>query len=214
MHAMALVVEHSKMTTAVVELLSKCIQSAIDNRKDELQRNFDLLRMKEVEADALRRKIIDELARGELSTDNRVGLMRLARQADWIADCAHGAARALLLFDLSQMPKLCQDMALEMSNILAESTAKVASCVQKLMDGELTESLKLADDVEYLEEKVDKLYQQSRSEMRDIQTNGTHVGSIILLAQFLDGIEKSADGCEDTCDQARVMAVMLSKKRD
>jgi predicted phosphate transport protein (TIGR00153 family) len=211
---MSLVLEHSKMTTLTVEQLFKCIQDAIDNKKEQLQRNFELLEEKEREADGLRRRIIEELARGELPTDERVGLMRLGRQIDWITDWAHEASRILVLFNLSQMPKQIQDVVVEMCSTVTECTLKVADCVRKLMDGELDESLKAADQVERLEEKVDKLYQKARSNLVDIGTNGIRVGSIILLGQFCEAIENTSDRCEDTCDQVRVMAVTLSKRKE
>jgi len=212
--AMSLVLEHSKMTTLTVEQLAMCIHNAIENKKDELQRNFELLEGKEREADGLRRRIIEELARGELPTDERVGLMRLGRLIDWITDWAHEASRILVLFNLSQMPKHMQELIVEMCSTVTECTVKVADCVQKLMDGELDEALKAADQVERLEEKVDKLYQTARSNLVDIKTNGIRVGSVILLAQFVEAIENTSDRCEDTCDQVRVMAVTLSKRKE
>lgn len=212
--AMGLVLEHSRMTTLAVEQLSKCIHNAIENRRDELQRNFEVLEEKEREADRLRRRIIEELARGELPADERVGIMRLGRQIDWITDWAHEGSRILILFNLSLMPKQIQDVVVEMCSTVIECTIKLADCVQKLMDGELDESLKAADQVERLEEKVDKLYQKARSNLVDLKTNGIGVGSIILLAQFVESIENTSDRCEDSCDQARVMAVTLSKRKD
>ena len=212
--AMGLVLEHSKMTTVTVEQLSKCIQNAIGNKRQELQRNFELLEAKEREADGLRRRIIEELARGELPADERVGLMRLGRQIDWVTDWSHEASRILVLFELSKMPKEIQSIIVEMCSTVNECTVKVANCVQKLIDGNLDESLKAADEVERLEEKVDGLHQKARSHLNDIKIDGVHVGSIILLDQFLEAIENTADRCEDTCDQARVMAVTLSKRKD
>ena len=212
--AMALVVEHSKMTTDSVEQLSICIKNAIADQKEELQRNFELLEAKEREADGLRRRIIEELARGELPADERVGLMRLGRQIDWITDWSHEASRILVLFELSQMPKQIQSVIVEMCFTVTQCTVKVAECVQKLMDGDLDESLKTADQVERLEEKVDGLHQKARSFLKDIKTDGISVGSVILLDQFLEAIENTADRCEDTCDQVRVMAVTLSRKKD
>ncbi len=211
--AMGLVLEHSKMTTVTVEQLSRCIQNAIEGKKEELTRNFEILEEKEREADGLRRRIIEELARGELPADERVGLMRLGRQIDWITDWSHEASRILVLFELSQMPKQIQAVIVEMCSTVSECTVKVAGSVQKLMDGGLDESLKAADQVERLEEKVDGLHQKARSFLKDIKTDGIAVGSVILLDQFLEAIENTADRCEDTCDQVRVMAVTLSKKK-
>jgi uncharacterized protein Yka (UPF0111/DUF47 family) len=93
-------------------------------------------------------------------------------------------------------------------------TVKVAECVQKLIDGEIEDSLRAADEVERLEEQVDKLHQKARGNLTGIPTNGVRVGSIILLAQFFEAMENTADHCEDSCDQVRVMAVTLSKRKD
>lgn len=212
--AMGLVLEHSKMTTIAVEQLSRCIQNSIDGQKDELHRNFELLQQKEREADALRRRIIEELARGELPVDERAGLMRLGRQIDWITDWAHEAGRILVLFDLSIMPKHVQDVISEMCTRTSESTIKVADCVQKLMDGAIDDSLKAADEVERIEESVDKLYQDARSYLSDVGTDTVRVGAIILLSEFLEAVENTSDRCEDTCDQVRVMAVTLARRKD
>jgi predicted phosphate transport protein (TIGR00153 family) len=212
--AMGLVLEHAKMTTSAVELLAKCIQNAIEGKTGEVQRNFAVLEQKEHEADELRRRITEELARGELPSDERVGLMRLGRQTDWITDWAHEAARILVLFNLSQMPGQIQDVIVKMCETVKQCTVKVTDSVEKLMDGTLDESLRAADGVERLEEQVDRLHQEARSKITEIGTDGIRVGAIILLSQFLEAVENAADHCEDTCDQVRVMAVTLSRRKD
>jgi predicted phosphate transport protein (TIGR00153 family) len=169
------------------------------------------LEQKEHEADSMRRRITEELARGELPSDERASLMRLSRQVDWIADWSHEAGRILVMFVLSKMPKEVQDVSMEMCSTTSECALRVADMVQKLMDGEFDASLKAADEVEQLEERVDDMYQKARGILKDIETDGIHVGSVILLSQFLEAIENTSDRCEDTCDQARVMAIALSK---
>jgi predicted phosphate transport protein (TIGR00153 family) len=118
------------------------------------------------------------------------------------------------MFDLSKMPKQIQDVLVEMCSTTTEATLRVTDTVEKLMDGDLDASLKAADQVERLEEKVDGLHQKARGIFKDIETDGVHVGSIILLSQFLEAIENTADRCEDACDQARVMVVTLSKRKE
>jgi predicted phosphate transport protein (TIGR00153 family) len=211
--AMELVLDHTKMTTVAVELLGKCIQNAMSDKSEELQKHFHFLEQKEQEADVMRRRIIEELARGELPSDERAGLMRLSRQLDWITDWAHEGSRILIMLDLSKMPKQIQDVLLEMSSKNTQATLRVADTVQKLIDGNLDESLKAADEVERLEENVDSLHQEARGILKDIETGEVNVGAIILLNQFIEALENTADRCEDACDQARVMAVMLSKRK-
>jgi len=212
--AMGLALEHSKMTTIAVELLGKCIQDAINGRTEELRMNFQLLEQKEHEADVMRRRIIEELARGELPSDDRAGLMRLGRQIDWVTDYAHEGGRILVMFDLSKMPKPIQDVLVEMCSTTIQATVRIADTVQQLINGDLDASLKAADEVERLEEKVDGLHQKARGILKDVNTGDVSVGSIILLSQFLEAVENTADRCEDVCDQARVMAVTLSKRKE
>jgi predicted phosphate transport protein (TIGR00153 family) len=211
---MGLVLDHSKMTTAAVELLGKCIQDAMNCRGEELQKSFQLLQQKEHEADVLRRSMIEELARGELPSDDRVGLMRLGRQLDWIIDWAHEGGRVLVMFDLSKMPRQIQDILVEMCSATTQGTSHIVKTVQELIDGHLDESLKEADEVERLEETVDSLHQKARGILKDMDTGEVSVGSIILLSQFLEAVENTSDRCEDACDQARVMAVTLSKRKE
>lgn len=212
--AMGLVLEHSKMTTVTVELLGKCMHDAVDGKTDELQKSFELLKQKEHEADTLRRQIIEELARGELPADDRVGLMRLGRQLDWITDWAHEGGRILVMLDLSKMPGQIQEVLQEMGSATVQATSRVADTVQKLIDGNLDASLRAADEVERLEETVDALHQKARGILKDIETDGIRVGSVILLNEFLEAIENTADRCEDACDQVRVMAVTMSKRKE
>jgi len=73
--------------------------------------------------------------------------------------------------------------------------------------------LKAAFEIEGLEESVDGIHQKARGVLRDIENDGIHVGSVILLNQFVEAVKSTVDCCEDACDQARVMAVTLSKKR-
>ena len=176
-----------------------------------MRKNFRLLEQKEHEADSMRRRITEELALGELPSDERAGLMRLSRQVDWIADWSHETSRILVMFNISKMPKQVQDVSMEMCSTTIECTSHVADMVQKLMDGKLEASLKAADEVEQLEERWMTFTRKLAGILKEIETDGIHVGSVILLSQFLEAIENTSDHCEDTCDQAHVMAITLSK---
>src|SRR4030067_834330 len=145
--AMGLVLEHSKMTTLAVELLEKCIRDGIGGKQDDLQKSFALLEQKEHEADDLRKRFIEELAKGELPADERVGLMRLGRQIDWITDWSHEAGRILVLFDLSPMPKQVQDVIVEMCETVKEYTVTVADSVEEVKKGDFEKTHRDGDGV-------------------------------------------------------------------
>ena len=138
----------------------------------------------------------------------------------------HGQFSLLGLIDptaFMTLERFCQDPDIG-DNVLAPPwSGPVCSNIRTVLNllgwdleasYEYDDSLKAADEVERLEEKVDDLHQKARSYLSDIKSDGIHVGSIILLGEFIDAIENTADRCEDTCDQVRVMAVTLSKRKD
>ncbi len=67
-------------------------------------RSFEILQLKEKEADLLKRKIIGELAKGDLPVSEREDLMRLARQTDDVIDWINETGRILVEFNLKDMP--------------------------------------------------------------------------------------------------------------
>ncbi|MEM3047497.1 MAG: DUF47 family protein, partial [Candidatus Bathyarchaeia archaeon] len=102
--------------------------------------------------------------------------------------------------------------AVKMAEVVRECTLKLDDCIAKLVDRRIPESLQAADQVEAYEEEVDRLYQEARGLISKLDVGGRlTVGSIILLAQLMDAIENTADRCEDTCDQVRVIAVTFTR---
>lgn len=209
--AVTMIREHSKMTVDAAELLVKCVKAAAESKAEEQAKSFELLRRREREADALRKEIVTDLSKGELPVDERRGLLRLARQIDWVVDWAHESGRILSEFSLAATPQEVRAMAVKMAEVVRECTLKLDDCIMKLMDRRIPESLQAADQVEAYEEEVDRLYQEARGLISKLDTGPLTVGSIILLAQFMDAVENTADRCEDTCDQVRVIAVTFTR---
>ena len=211
--AIRLVLERSRITTLTVELLGNCVRCATESKAEALKRYVDLVEEKEREAEGLQRQLMEELARGVMPVNERGELMYLGREIDWVAHRAHEAGNILTLFELSQMPKEIQDVAIEMCSTVIQCTVKLADAVQKLGDSAPDESLKAADDVERTEEKAEKLHQEARGKLNDIETDVIRTGSILLLSEFLKSVENSAERCVDACDHVRIMTIALSKRR-
>ncbi len=198
------------MTVGAMDELLMGVHSAIGGDSAELLRSFERQQRKEREADALRRQIIEELARGELPPDERIGFMRLARQIDLVTDWSHESHRMLVLLPFDKAPRDIQDATLKMCKRVQECIASVQKCLNKLAAKELQESLAYADEVERYEEETDALYQDAREIFIKCDFAEIGVGAAILLSQFLDAIENIADRCEDVGDQTRVIAVSIS----
>lgn len=175
--------------------------------QESLKRHIDIER----DADNFRRRITAELAKGEIPPDERVGLMRLVRQIDWISDWALEAHRILSVFMFSGISDEIKDSCIEMLKTIRNCALTVQECIQKLADKNIDETLKLCDQVERLEEDVDVQYQNARRLVYQLGRSDIYLGSLILLIQFLDALENIADKCEDTCDQVRVIVVAVSE---
>jgi predicted phosphate transport protein (TIGR00153 family) len=203
--------QHVIATTDVGDELVRAIDVAIEGKYDDLRKALVRQKQKEQEADALRRKVIDELAKGELPLADRGDMMRLARRIDMVTDWAHEAVRVLVLIRISEMPKDMRDCASKMGHTVSECIWTLRKCIEKLADRDIDEAMALADKVERIEEQVDDQYQEARILLLALDKS-TNVGAVILLNQFLDAVENTADRCEETCDQVRVIAVRTRQK--
>jgi len=203
--------QHAIATTDVGDELVKAIDLAAEGKYREMNTAYERQRQKEIEADALRRKVMQELAKAELPLADRGDMMRLARRIDLVTDWSHEAVRILVLIRLSEMPKEMKDASSKMGRTVRDCIWALRRCLEKLADRDIDESLRLAEQVERIEEQVDDQYQQARQLLLSLDRS-TNVGAAILLSEFLDSVENTSDRCEDTCDQVRVIAVRTREK--
>lgn len=205
--AISMVLEHSKATVMAIEQLDRCINFALAGKREDLVRSFEILSLKEKEADLLKRKIIGELAKGDLPASEREDLMRLARQTDDVIDWINETGRILVEFDLKDMPEDVKELTVDISKVIKNCVIKLDDCIEKLTNREFQDALKAADEVERLEEQMDGLYQKSRRSIANLKTEIVQIGQAILLADFMDALETITDRCEDSCDEVRVIVV-------
>lgn len=202
--AIAMVQCHLALTVGAVEHLEKAVKAAIENQEKEMQRHAEKVAGNEKEADRLRRKVMDEISRGELSPTDREDLMNLVKRVDMVADWSRESTRVLAAVPMNQVPKTLQKASIAMLERVKECTISLQRCINKMMK-KPEEALKAADNVERLEEQVDDLHENARILLgkEDIQKAGTAV----LIGQLFEAIEMIADSCEDACDQVRVIMV-------
>lgn len=203
-----LIREHARLTIETVTGLIRLIENWQKGDRDSVIRTFNKVSAAEKEADELRRKIVATLMGGVLEPEERSSLLRVIREADWIADWAHEACRIAIVL----LPYNVPDKIKEHCRIMAEVTLKATIGVKDALN-RIFESphyiVEVADSVERLEEEVDKLYEDARREFIKESTN-LAPGIAVMLAYLLDAIENVADRCEDTCDRLREVAVMVS----
>jgi len=202
--ALTTIQHHLALTTGIVEDLEKAVKATIRNDEKEMQRFIERVTSGEKEADSLRRKVMDEISRGELSPIDRADLMDLVKRVDMVADWSRESTRVLGAIPMDQVPKTLQKAIIEMLEKVKECAISVQKCVNKMMT-KPEEALQAADTVEREEEKVDDLHEKARVLLG--KEDLPKAGIAVLVSQLFEAIEMIADSCEDACDQVRVIMV-------
>lgn len=202
--ALATVQRHLILTTGIVADLEMAIGASI--RKDEKEKQTSIKRVTngEKEADRLRRKVMDDVSKGELSPIDRADLMELVKRVDMVADWSRESTRVLTAISMEQVPTALKDVFREMVRNVKDCAISLQRCVNKMMT-KPEEALQAADTVERKEEKVDDIHEKARILLgkEDLPTAGVAV----LVSQLFEALEMIADSCEDACDQVRVIMV-------
>lgn len=202
--ALATIQRHLALITGIIEDLEKAIMAAIKSEEKEMRICIERVTSSEREADALRRKVMDEVSKGELSPVDRADLMDLVKRVDMVADWSRESTRVLGAIPMEHVPRSIKDEFVEMVKSVKECVASLQKCVNKMMT-KPEEALKAADDVEREEEKVDDIHEKARTLIG--KEDLPKAGVAILVSQLFEAIEMIADACEDTCDQVRVIMI-------
>ncbi|MCK5593362.1 DUF47 family protein, partial [Candidatus Bathyarchaeota archaeon] len=107
--ALATVQRHLALTARIVEELEKAIGAAIKEDEKEMQRFIRRVASGEREADTLRRKVMDDISKGELSPIDRADLMDLVKRVDMVADWSRESTRILNAIQMEQVPTPIKD---------------------------------------------------------------------------------------------------------
>lgn len=202
--ALTTIQKHLALSTSIVEDLEKALAAALKNDVKEAQKCIERVDANEREADSLRRKVMDELARGELTPIAREDIMHLVKRVDMVADWSMESTRILSAIPMEKVPASIKNGLMEMMKGVKECVASLQKCVNKMMT-KPEEALQAADAVEREEERVDDIYKKARMLLGEEDI--PKAGIVVLLSQLFEAFEMIADACEDTCDLVRVIIV-------
>jgi len=203
---LVMVEKHLELTQNAVISLHSMIEAAAECDKDECKIAFLDVSRFEMEADELRRKMVEELTKGEMFPEERDDLMELVRAVDWIADWSKEAGRILNTIPFEKTPDEIKTATLNMVKANMDCVKVLSKAIKALPKNPL-KALSLADEVEMLEETVDDLYGETRTYFATLEFPEFSIGSLILLNEFFDAVETIADWSENTADIVRAIAV-------
>jgi len=203
-----MVEEHLELTRNAVSDLYRMIEASCTSREEDAEEFYQSISKLEMQADELRRKMIEEITRSELFPEERDDLMELVRAVNWVANSSRESGRILTLIPFDKAPEEMKQAAKNICKADVDCVTLLANCVQVLLTDPI-EALNLANEVEVLEEDIDDLYSVARGHLAQMDSDGYTVGALILLNEFLDALETIADWCENTADITRAIAVRI-----
>jgi predicted phosphate transport protein (TIGR00153 family) len=205
-NVLQMVEKHLELTQRAVESLSDMIEAAAECKDQQCKKAYMDVSSLEMQADELRRRMVEELTTSEMFPEERDDLMELVRAVDWIADWSKEAARILNVIPFEKSPDEIKTATLNMVRADVDCVKVLAQCVKVLPENP-KEALSLANQVEIMEENIDDLYSTVRKHFAVMEFPGFTVGTMILLNEFFDALETVADWCENTADIVRAIAV-------
>jgi predicted phosphate transport protein (TIGR00153 family) len=203
---LVMVEKHLELTRNTVYDLHKMVDAAAACNLELCASSFMNLSKMEMEADELRRQMVDALTVSEMFPEERDDLMEMVRAVDWIADWSKEAGRILNVIQFDKAPPEIKEAALNMCHANLDCVSVLEDCVKQLLK-DPKEAISLANKVELLEEDMDELYGIARKYLATLDFPGWNMGSMILLGEFLNALETIADWSENTADIVRAVAV-------
>ncbi|MEM2024989.1 MAG: DUF47 family protein [Desulfurococcaceae archaeon] len=207
--ALEMYVEHSSKIADIVMHGVEALRAHRENNwekfSEEWRKVFDL----EKEADALKRKILAELAKGLFHPIDREEVIRLVTVSDDIASFAKAWTRRLGFIRDNIIPRNIMDKILEMAGSVHEASTLIVEASKKLVSEDKASVLALANKVESIEEKVDEVRIEALSETFSFCNEATKISYCLLVKEIVDVVESSADRCEDVADVLRSIALLM-----
>ena len=201
-----------KQLKKMIEVVQSCsielhssIVLAKNEKVEEALSSLKRLYQKENEADFLQRELFDSLREKEnlLKPSVREDLMRIIRQIDFIADWIKVAGRnfeLILELEISMPKKLTNNFVL-MSEKLTEIVKPMKNVII-LLSGDYEQIPSEIEKISKIEDEIDDLYFDTK---KILALTDRKAGSIILFNDLLEGIENSADSCQENAAMIKIL---------
>jgi len=180
------------------------VEAASRGDRTATEKSIKRLFSREEEVDQLRRSLFRELAKVELDHRDREDIMHVVQRLDSLADNVKDSARSISLLIEVEVPQEIWDSYVKMGRDLVECAGALKESID-LLDQDISNAGKAAEQVEVVEDRLDVEYQNLRSLLmkysRDVDP-----ATLMILKDLADFIETAADTCADTADYVKILA--------
>jgi len=158
----------------------------------------------EHECDDLRRKVLYDLAIGELSPKVRNDLAHLIGRLDNVANAANAAARHLSILKPEQFPKI-NDLLIEMVDESIATTEILRDTIENELEG-ATEAVDASVlKINRMEHEVDLIHYKILEELTQDQYKDISPFIALNIYEFIENVEDISDSCENTADFVKII---------
>jgi len=203
-------IKHAEKVQACVKELDKGIEILLkEKNQDKSHEIFHRVDLIEEEADSLRREILADISKGELSPSVRTDLSHLIKRLDDVANCATGVARRIATIPMTfweQSSPETLDLISEMMKVTVECGDYLDKIVIDLL-GERKNVKEYNNQINRLEHEVDVLNIRLRESLQytDYDLNAF---TVFTVGSTIDIIEAISDAMEVVADY--IMLLLMS----
>ncbi len=203
--AYKVLLEHAKLVRDAVLDFDNLLKAYRKGKESDIEVIIKRISQMEHEADALRRKILDELTVGDLPSAERDDLMTLTRAADNMADAAHLAGIRLNMFEFPIAQKIA-DFLTEMYSGSRDCAQRTYELLFDMVKGKSENILERCDEIDRLEHVVDIAHMKTISQIRNsAKKNELDTIDAVIALNVIEFIEDIADYSEDVADALRLL---------
>ncbi len=199
-------IKHFEKVLESVILLKEAIKLFVEGKnKEDLVGLLHRIAQTEHEADVICRKLVHDIAIGEILPADHENLLFFVYRIDSIADCAHAAERYIALWEGEFFKPIGTDL-IDMVDTALEATKRLKLAVSKLNDRNFNEALDLCTEIEQLEDKGDD---QMREISKKVLFSSMPVAHILLARDLIGSIETISDSARIGANMLRILIAGL-----
>ncbi len=212
LNALEKTIKHAQKVQECVRELDTGLQMLL--KEKSLEKSYDIFHNVDVlerEADKLRRKIQQDISRGELDPSIRQNLSHLVKRMDDVANCCTGVARRIATIPIKFWEQ-CSEETISLVSQIMTTTVECGEFLDKIVM-DLVEDRKnvkdIAKQINQYEHKVDLLNIQLRKSLQETHFD-VNFFTIFTAGNIFDILEAISDSIEGVADY--ILVLLTSEK--
>ncbi len=212
LNALEKTIEHAQKVQECVRELDTGLQMLLTEKS--LEKSYDIFHNVDVlerDADKLRRKIQQNISRGELDPSIRQNLSHLVKRMDDVANCCTGVARRIATVPVKFWEQSSDETISLISQIMT-TTVECGELLDKIVMDLVEERKnvkKIAQQINQHEHKIDLLNIQLRKSLQETHYD-VNFFTIFTVGNIFDILEAISDSIEGVADY--ILVLLTSEK--